>query len=150
LPAQTNTVNAGQPGPGKWIDAAAALVPAEVLALHAFALTYVTGTGKGSNGKDITTITKPDTLKWTFIALCVLSVIIYVAGHVNSWDKLDYGRMLIPPAAFTAWVMLQTTSAWTVIDHDMSDATRAIAAAILAALLAVIATALAYKADAQT
>jgi hypothetical protein len=91
------------------IDAVAGLVPAEVLSAHAIILGFTTET----NGTS-TTITAPAVLQAAFYTLIGLSILLYVVGRVRSktWEKLDYGRMFVPPLAFVAWTMLQRSTAF--------------------------------------
>ena len=138
---------AGQPGAGMWIDVLAALVPAEVLAAHAFLIGFTTKTEKGPDGKDVTTITEPTTLKWIFVGLVVTSLLLYVIGHVGSWDVWDWLRMLIAPVAFVAWTMLQKSTAFDAVAPDWSIATRSAVAVIVALIFGALARRLAYKAD---
>lgn len=137
---------AGQPGVTPWIDALSALVPVEVLAVHALVLGLATTTTERA-GSEVTTITDSDTLVWTFIALCVSSSLVYVFGHFKNFDRWDVIRMLIPPAAFAAWTMLLKSSAWDAVAPNMSTAARTAAGAIAALLLGSLAAALASPAD---
>jgi hypothetical protein len=99
---------AGSPA-SEYVDVLAALVPAEVLTLHAFvvsATTTVTGT--------TTTITNVKVLAWMFWVLIALALLFYAGGRrfAKKWDRLDRWRMLIPPLAFVCWTMLQRTTAF--------------------------------------
>lgn len=134
------------PGVGTYVDAMAALVPAEVLTLHALLLTVTTET-RG----DTTTITDAQTLKWSFVALIVLCIVLYVWPRLisKSWEKLDVIRAAIPPLAFVAWTMLQRATAFDAVKPStMRDSVRSAIAFFLAVLLGLLATSLAGKADA--
>jgi hypothetical protein len=61
------------PGFNTYVDVFAALVPAEVLTLHALMLTVTTKTVNAT-----TEITDPGTLSWAFYGLLLLSVVLYV------------------------------------------------------------------------
>ncbi len=69
------------PGVTTYVDALSALVPAEVLALHAALLTVTTTTVENTAGEVVTTITEPGALRFVFWGLIVLCVIFYLAGH---------------------------------------------------------------------
>lgn len=76
-------------------------------------------------------------------------MVLYVVPKVRSWHVLDYGRVLIPPAAFIAWTMLQPATAFDAVMPDLSKAARTIIALFAAVLLGLAAAALAGKADDQ-
>lgn len=150
----------------QYADAAAALVPAEVLAFHVFALQLTTKTveskGKGqvtgmvdekvttAKGENVTVITDPATLKIVFIALVIAAAALYAIGHFKTWTTADFFRMLIPPAAFVAWTMLQKATAFDAIASGLADTPRALIAAGLAVILGIAARELAFKADKQS
>ncbi len=135
------------PGVRSYVDVLAALVPAEVLAAHAAVLSFTTTTQKNQVGDMVTTITQPGTLRWVFVALLLLSVMLYVANSLKHWDRWDFARMLIPPLAFVGWTMLQKATAFDAVAPDMGQASRSAIALIGAIVLAVIAGLLAYQAD---
>jgi hypothetical protein len=137
----------GQPGLGTYVDALAALVPAEVLAAHAFILTFTTTTVTAEDGTKSTSITSPDTLKWVWWALFVVPAILYALGHfARNWDRWDWLRMLIPSAAFAGWSMGTQTSAFDAVS-DWSAATRYAIVVIGALVLGAVAGALGGKAS---
>jgi len=129
-----------------YIDAVLALVPAEVLALHAVIVSFTT---KVDN--KITTITDQATLSYSFYGLIVLTFIIYIFGRLKtkdkSWDKYDYFRMFIPPLAFIGWTMLQTVTAFDAAFPGLAQSARMVIASFLAVLLGIIASYLGSKAD---
>jgi hypothetical protein len=123
----------------------AGLVPAEVMALHAFAVEAATD--KSDDGKT-TIITDPGTLKWAFWGLIALSVFLYISIHFKNWDPYDFIRCLIPAAAFVAWSMAIPTSGFdAVVGSDFSAAARSVIAAFAAVVLGVLAKGLVTKAD---
>ena len=126
-------------------DALTALVPAEVLTVHAVVISVTT---KVSN--QTSQITNAPTLKWAFYGLIGLSMLIYIFPRATGgqWDRWDIIRMLIPPSAFVAWTMLQPTSAFDAV-MSLETAPRTVIAVFVAIVLGLIATALAYKADAK-
>ncbi len=137
------------PGVGTWVDALAALVPAEVLGLHAVIVSLTTKTQDAQAGAG-TVITDQATLAWSFAGLCVLSVALYVVPRLmrHLWDGLDYVRCLIPAAAFVGWTMLQRTTAFDAVWPDHTTP-RMVIALFLAAALGLAAAALGYRADQQ-
>lgn len=143
--ATPNTsISQSPPGVSTYVDALAALVPAEVLTLHALILSVTTKTVNAT-----TQIIAPETLSWAFAGIIVLSVALYVAPRLleQKWDNLDYIRMAIPPLAFVGWTMLQRATAFDAIFPGMAEAPRTVVALFLGVLLGLVASALAYKAD---
>jgi len=132
------------PGVSTYVDAVAALVPAEVLTLHALILSVTTETAGG-----ITKITAATTLFWAFLGLTVLSCMVYIAPRLlkGNWDRLDYIRAAIPALSFIGWTMLQRTTAFDAVASKMGGAPRTVIALFLAFVLGPMAAALAYKAD---
>ncbi len=143
--AQPNTsTSTSPPGIRTYADALSALVPAEVLTLHALILSVTT---KVEN--NVTRITAPETLSWAFLGLIIISMSLYIAPRLlaKKWGMLDWFRMVIPPIAFIGWTMLQRATAFDAVFPEMSDASRTVTALFLAVILGAGATALAYKAD---
>jgi hypothetical protein len=141
-PGTSDTVS---PGVQSYVDAVAALVPAEVLTLHALIISYTTETG----ADHVTKIVDGATLSWSFWALMLLSAAIYfsprfLARQLDRWDSI---RILIPPFAFVAWTMLQRTTAFDAVFPGVLSSQRTVAALFLAVILGGFASALAYKAD---
>lgn len=134
------------PGVKSYVDAVAALVPAEVLTLHAVILSVTTKTAPSINGNSVT-ITDPGTLEGAFWGLVVLSVLLYVVPRYRTKDRLDILRALIPPAAFIAWTMLQRATAFDAVWPQLGDAPRTVIALFVAAVLGVVAATLAGSAD---
>jgi hypothetical protein len=126
------------------VDAFAALVPAEVLTLHALILPVTTRTVNAA-----TEITHPGTLSWAFLGLLLLSVVLYVAPRLvaGKWDRLDYLRTAIPPLAFVGWTMLQRATAFDAVFPNLAEAPRTVGALFLGVVLGLVAAALAYIAD---
>ncbi len=136
------------PGVGSYVDAMAALVPAEVLTLHAMILAVTTSTKGG-----VIKIDDAATLTWAFFGLIVLSVVLYAVSRVQQsrgqkWGRLDFVRAAIPPAAFVAWTMLQRATAFDAVSQ-LSSSPRTVIALFLAVILGLVAAGLANKADQQ-
>lgn len=132
------------PGVSTYVDALAALVPTEVLTLHGLILSVTTTTAD-----KVTSISDPTTLKWAFLGLIVLNIILYVAPRLikGKWDNLDYLRTAIPPLAFIGWTMLQRATAFDAVASGLGNAPRTVIGLFLGVLLGLAAAALAYKAD---
>jgi hypothetical protein len=135
------------PGVKSYVDAVAALVPAEVLSLHAVILSITTSRSPGTDGNTVTTITQPGTLRWAFFGFIVLSVVLYVVPRFQTRDRLDFLRGSIPPLAFVAWTMLQRTTAFDAVWPSLGDAPRTAIALFAAVVLGLMAAKLAGKAD---
>jgi hypothetical protein len=140
---QTST-STSAPGVTAYVDAVAALVPAEVLTLHALIISYTTKIEDKA-----TTITDPATLTGAFWALAVLAMVLYVAPRLfsNGLDRWDWIRILIPPIAFLVWTMLQRSTAFDAAFPSLAQTPRTVYGVIIAVVLGIFATGLAYKAD---
>lgn len=158
----TKSFRSAPPGVGGYLDALAALVPAEVLTVHATLLTFTMETGGERNSTYIITGAEP-TLQYSFYGLIVLAALIYVIARLraknpkldpeaNKWNALDYLRTLIPPLAFVAWTMIQRATAFDAVvpSNKLGDIPRTAIAIFLAVLLGIAAVVLAYKADQHT
>jgi hypothetical protein len=132
------------PGVSTYVDALAALVPAELLTLHA-AIIAVTTKVDG----DTTTIIDVTTLCWAFWALILLGIGFYVVPRLleRKWELLDYIRVLIPSTAFVGWTMLQRATAFDAAFPSLAAAPRTVIALFLAVIVGAIAATLAYRAD---
>ena len=136
------------PGSTTWIDAVAALVPAEVLAAHAFFITLATETTEGDDGQHVTTITDPAALKIAFWGLIVVPAILYVLKKAKTFDRTwDVVRMLLPPSAFVLWAMLTPSSAFDAQFPDVSHTVRVVIAVLGAVVIAAVAKKLGEVAD---
>ena len=135
--------NENPPGVSTFVDALAALVPTEVLTLHALILSVTTTTAA-----QVTTITDPGTLRAAFAGLIAVSIVLYVVPRFRKWEKFDYIRVAIPPLAFVGWTMLQRSTAFDAIaPSSFKDAPRTVIGLFLATLLGLVAATLASKAD---
>jgi hypothetical protein len=150
------------PGLNSYIDILAALVPAEVLAIHALIIAAVTTT----NSRGQTQITQPGTLRLAFWLLVGLAVALFVLGRQPAptpaderqqsetlaplWQHVEWQDLLrgaIPALAFVLWTMLEPTSVWNVVDASMSSGTRFLIAAVGAIFLAAVTKALVSHSD---
>jgi hypothetical protein len=141
----SSTQAGGSPGLRTYVDALAALVPAEILAAHATILTFTTKTAD-----ETVTITERPALVIAFYGLIGISILLYVGARrmASKWDKWDWLRMLIPGLAFVGWTMLQKATAFDAVADDLfSEATRNVIAILGGIILGLAAAALAYKAD---
>jgi hypothetical protein len=104
------------PGLKPYVDAIAALVPAEVLAANALFVAAFTDSKKRPDESLSLVITNRGDLRLAFFGLILLALVMYVLGHINfgkstvHWDRWDFLRMLIPPTAFVGWAMAQRPS----------------------------------------
>lgn len=140
--APGTSTTANPPGVSTFVDALVALVPAEVLTLHAVILTATTTTAN-----NVTKIDDPAALKLAFGGLIVLSIIFYVVPRFQKWETLDFVRAAIGPLAFVGWTMIQKSTAFDAVAPNLSDARRTVIGLFLAVLLGVATAALARKAD---
>lgn len=148
-----------KPGLRTYIDAFAAVVPAEVLTLHALIISVATETKQqvitaGSKAAETITTIKPDgaqTLEVAFWGLVIMSIVLYAAPRYlgGTWDRFDWIRVAIAPLAFFGWTMLQRVTAFDAAFPAMEPIPRTVAALFLGATLGVVTAALALKADAK-
>jgi len=87
----------------------AALIPAEILIIHAAVLAGATKLDVDGS----TTVTKPEVLKWSLPVLAALAFVLFLIGRLPKWESADYIRMLIPSSAFVVWTLITGTSAAT-------------------------------------
>jgi hypothetical protein len=142
--AAPGTSSTTSPGVGTYADTLAALVPAEVLSVHALVISATTEMmDKG------TVITDMPTLRLAFWGFLIVSVGFYIIPrwYGGRLDKLDYLRVLIPPLAFVGWTMLQRTTAFDAAFPSMTGTQRTVAGLFLAVVLAAGAATFAYSAD---
>jgi hypothetical protein len=144
-------------GVSAYVQAVAALVPAEILTLHAVILTFTTKTSTETaqaTGQTVavTTITEPTTLFWAFWGLVVTSILLYAFPHWlalkkngQKWEVADWVRMLIPSLAFVVWTMLQRSTAFDAVWPGLTEAPRTLIALFAAVFLILGATGLSYK-----
>jgi hypothetical protein len=150
------------PALNSYIDILAALVPAEVLAIHALIVATVTKT----NPRGQTQITEPATLRWAFWLLIGLSIALFILGRrpvptprvvrqqaggtASRWQRLEWQdliRLLIPPTAFVGWTMLEPTSVWNAVAPSMPGGMRILIPMVGAVLLAAVTKALVSHSD---
>jgi hypothetical protein len=133
-----------------YIDTVSALVPAEALALYAAVIIPNVTTTMSVHLKIAIVISSPQLLGWSCGGLLTLSTLLYLVGRYQNAKlsiRWDIPRALIPPAAFTAWMLVQNPGVFDVWWPGSSIPTRIIIAAFAAVLLGVSATALGYQAD---
>jgi len=109
---ENKTTKEKAPGLGLWVDSFAAVVPAEVLVLHAYVLKACT---------DGTQITHKGALALSFYALLIACAVFYCLGQWSQgkwriqdsavWDRWDVPRLFIVELAFFGWMMAQKPSA---------------------------------------
>jgi hypothetical protein len=151
--AKDESTKTEPPGVSTYIDAIAALVPAEALTAHAVILGFCTTSKKDSDGNSYTAITEATTLKWSFVALLVLCPVLFLAGRKAGqveakklpafWTTV--AQCLIAAAAFVVWTMLQKTTAFDAVDADLRTAPRETIAVLAAIVLGLWAGAIGYK-----
>ena len=139
------SLNEQPPGVRTYIDTFAALVPAEVLALHALIISFATETVNGQ-----TRITHGATVSVVFWVLTGLSILLYFFGRLGGKEKLqvwDALRAPIPPLAFVGWTMLQKVTAFDAVAPGVPSVSRIAMAAIGAVVLGAASSLLANVAD---
>ncbi|MEM9291104.1 MAG: hypothetical protein AAGD01_05445 [Acidobacteriota bacterium] len=148
--------------------ALAAMVPAEILAIHALLMSWVTKpippvkdkaatqgveastTEAGTNAAQESAVFIENTVLaeqgfWVLVALCfVLFAVTKLT--TGKWTHWDYGRMLVPPAAFVGWTMLEQLSAFDAAFPQIDQPTQWFYAVVLAVTLTALSLLLAKKA----
>lgn len=146
--ANESTQTGNSPGLKTYVDTLAALVPAEVLAAHAAILSFTTKTMQSRTGQNAATITEQGTLKIAFWALCILSVMFYIAGFQKRTAGLPaILGALVPPLAFVGWTMAQHVTAFDAVWPHTAEATRSLIVVLGAVVLGLVATALPLAAN---
>lgn len=124
------------PKASKWIDLAAALVPAEVLAAHALLLPLAFDT----DAEGGTTLSSDSvTVFWVFVGMAILPAILYVATASKGFERLDILRAIVPSMAMVAWMMLQPTTMFTGFAQYLEWTPNELAITALGVLLASVA-----------
>jgi hypothetical protein len=113
-PARTGTLKITPRG-RNLVDALAALVPAEVLALHALILAAgaTRSVEDPQTHRTVTAIVEPSALWWTFWRLSLLSAVLILGGLIIQKKKLgpvDCLRASLPAFAFVGWTMLERSA----------------------------------------
>jgi hypothetical protein len=133
------------------LDGIAAIIPAEILTLHALALQFTTKTETNASGEAVTSITAAGTLVIAFFFLFVLCMVFYWVGagfpNIRSWKIEEWARAIVPALAFVCWTMLQKSTAFDALAPSFTSPLRFILAAGIGYLLVKIAEALAKKAN---
>jgi hypothetical protein len=112
---QGQSKNNQPPGVKPLTDSLAALVPAEVLAIHAWLMSEQTKEVLSKAGEVTTTFHNPTAVWIIFVLLLFASVGFYLAGLMKTprkCNRFEWAGVLIPPAAFFLWTLVQRPSAW--------------------------------------
>ena len=145
----------------KYVDILAALIPAEVVAAHAFIISQTTQTKKVDvnpdptkvNNQQVTDILDPAALRVAFIGLVIAIPIIYFATKAGSgarWNWWDALRVAIPTLAFVAWTFLTEPSAFDGFDQTkVGDKTQIVIGVVAALILGALAKLTQDRADAE-
>jgi hypothetical protein len=160
--AEREAAPANEPDTSSWVDAAAALVPVEVLGLHALAISLWTTSKEvtvpprlgetEATTHVVTTMTNETNLQIAFWALIALAVVIFVGGKLSngSLNNGDFIRVFIPPLAFVAWTMLQPGTAFYAVFHHLDQGIRIFGAAFAVVILGYVAKWMGDKATEST
>lgn len=137
----------------KLIEGLVALIPADILALHALVLAATTKTvpGDGSPASPAAVqVIGRSALQWSLPTLAGLAVALFVLGHLKAsetpafkWETLDFLRMFLPALAFMAWALLTGTSAATPWVERLSKGYITLIGGTVAVLVLALATSLA-------
>ena len=149
--APGTSASTAAPGLRSWVDVVTALIPVEVLAAQTLVIVAATERRRDVYGNVVITMTSPGAVRLTFAGLVLLSIALYVVGHLGAagflhWDRADWLRMLMPPLALLLWSMAARTTAFDALVPEASDDVRSVASIVLAAILVVAVAALAYVA----
>ena len=127
-----------------WIDAFAALVPAEVLAVHGFALSF--GTTTTGAGTDATTkITYPGPMSVVYVALVVLTMVLVFVGAKTAKGRTIWLSASVSAFAFVGWTMIQPSTAFDALPISLTGFSRVMIAVFLAVVLALVSVGLAAR-----
>lgn len=156
------STSAQPPGMNAYIDVLAALVPAEVLAIHALIIAATVTRGRGGQ----LLVPDPTTFRWTFWLLVGLTVALFLLGRrpvpapaatrgrargaALRWQNLEWQdliRACVAPASFVCWTMAEPLGVWSAVAPGMSSGMRLLIPMVGAVLLAAVTKALASHAD---
>ncbi|HVS08773.1 MAG TPA: hypothetical protein VMS76_02780 [Planctomycetota bacterium] len=128
-----------------YVAALAAVIPAEILALHGLIVAATTATTIDGQGATTTAVVARDLLSWSFLGLLVLSVILTAGGlgRLRPKGPADVLRFVLPALAFVGWTMLQRATAFDAVAPWLDSRTRTVVGLFLAALVLFVATRLA-------
>lgn len=141
--ADTST-DENPPGVKTYVDALAALVPAEVIAVHSIVISYAVAMEDGSS-----TIRAPEQLAFYLWFLLVLAPAFFLGGLQRVPAGWDYVRLLIPAVAFVAWTLLQPMTAFDGVAPGFSPDWRWALGLAVASVIGLVAGALGMVADRQ-
>jgi hypothetical protein len=157
---EPNTPEADKPiAKSKYVDILAALIPAEVVAAHAFIISQtvetkdadVEATTAKVNLQEVTDIENTTALQVAFVGLVIACPIIYAAAKAGSkapWNRWDILRISIPTLAFVAWTMLTEPSVFDGFDQSkIGDKTQIVIGVLAALILGALAKLGQQKAD---
>ncbi len=130
------------PGVKTYVDALAALVPAEVIAVHAIVIGYAVEVEEGSS-----TISAPEQLAFFFWLLVLLAPVFFLAGLQQMPKGWDWVRLLIPAVAFFGWTLLQPLTAFDGVAPQFNPDWRWAIGLAIALVLGLVAGALGMVAD---
>jgi hypothetical protein len=149
-PAGTSTTTAA-PKTRTWLDVVVALVPAEVLAVHAFVISEFTKTSEttDADGEAVTqtVIENESALQWAFWLLIFAAVALYLIQKKGTLGLIDVVKAAIPAFAFVLWTMLQQNTAFDAVVSDIDEGVRTVVAVVGAVLLGALAQRLGVKSD---
>ena len=136
-------------GDNKIVEGLVAIIPVDIITLHAVVLSLTTTTNK-TTGE--VSITDPTTLKNSLFVFIVLAAALFVIGHLKTsdtpafkWDSWDWLRIVLPPLAFLAWAGLTGVSALTPWILNWSKAWVALSAGVIGIVVLALATATAEE-----
>ena len=109
VPDSSSTIS---PGVKTYVDALAALVPAEVLTLHGLILTVTTKELDGGKAEIVTGALPTLQISFWLLALLCIPLFAVPRAYGGKWDRFDFVRMMIAPLAFVGWTMLQPMTAF--------------------------------------
>jgi hypothetical protein len=130
------------PGLKTYVDALAALLPAEVLTAHAVVISNTTETAGGA-----TRISSPDQLAYFFWVFVLLCPVLFLIGLQRRPKGLDFLRMVVPSIGFVGWTMLQPTTAFDGVAPEFSPEWRWAFGLTIALVVGIVAALLGMAAD---
>ncbi len=153
-PGRSREVGGKPPGMPTILDGLAALVPAEVLVVHAFLATqYVES---GPDGGTTAVIADAVNFGRAFYVLAIAATVLFLATRIAGargggapFERLDVVRALIPGVAFCAWAMLLEASAFDAAYPHFDDGLQLLLAVCGYLALGALGTVLGKRADAS-
>lgn len=130
-----------------YVDALAAIIPAEALVFYSVALPLATNVVKVDQQETLT-IQSQSAVQAVLVFSVLLSLAFFLFGRgITDWERLDYLRAALPPIAAMLWLVLQNPSTMFLVFNQLDEALSRVVALFLAAVVGGLAAKLGIEAQ---